>query len=359
MPVTLDTMNAMKTLALGLVWAATWFSGMTAAEEAGTELPARPFHLEGKNGKRWDVTFTVSHGPFHGVVYYAVPPDDPCQTIESVELHADTKKGRVDAARVADAGPYKKPLLKLEVQAAAPFTAVAHVVVQFHHTKLELGAPAGKVKTPGPLVKKEYMNDGWPNDQARTWFTQWMKSHKLIRHDEDEADFAFRVLKFLQQNFRYVIPDDIAEHKAMVAKNPEMGDWHYTIKTSTGECWRISDTYCRIMRMNGIPARLVSGNYIIGDKGHHVRSLIYLTDVGWVPIEATSAVSSPKEPTLNFFGTWGGGMLIGNRNIDFELPGPKGNGSIGTLDQLAFGGADGKWDFPAAEIKVTELPPKG
>jgi hypothetical protein len=338
-----------------LVATATLAGAVEKAAEPG--LPVRPFHLESHYGKRWDVTFTVRHDPFHGMVFYAVPPDDPCQTIESVELYAQTRKGRVDAVRTADAGPFKKPLLKLEVQALAPFTVTAHVVVQIHHTALAAGAPAGKVKPLTPLHRREFMDDGWPDAKARAWFTDWMKTHKLIRGGEDEAAFAFRVLKFLQKNFHYVIPDDIPEHKVMVAKDPEMGEWYYTMKTSTGECWRISDTYCRVMRMNGIPARLVSGNWMSGDKGHHLRSLIWLNDVGWVPVEATSATGSP-DPTMNFFGTWGGPMLVGNRNIGFELPGPKENWGIGTFDQLAFCTANGKWDFPSAEINATAIPAK-
>jgi hypothetical protein len=326
--------------------------------EMETELPARPFHVDRKDGKRWDATFTVHYGPFRGVVYYAVPPDDPSQTIEGVELQAETKKCRVEAVKATDASPFKKPLLKLELEAGAPFTVVTHVVVQFHNTKLEAGPAAGKVEPLSRLQQKELLDDGWPNHSAREWFTQWMKQHTLIRNGEDEAAFAFRLLKFMQKNFRYVIPDNIPEHKEMVAKDPEMGDWHYTIKTSTGECYRLSDLYDRVLRMNGIPARLVSGNWLIGDKGHHLRSLIFLNHVCWVPIEATAAVTSPKVPPITFLGSWGGPMLIGNRNIDFELQGPKNKWSIGTFDQIGFGAADGTWDFPNAEIKATPLPAK-
>ncbi len=344
-------------LVIGLVLALTVPArGDKAAESS---LPPRPFHLEISDLKRWDVTMTMRHDPFHGVVFYAVPPDDRCQTILSVDLHAETKKGRVEAVRVTDAGPYKKPLLKLEINAAVPFTVVAHVVAQFHHTQLATGAPKGAVRQLGPLQHREYLDDEWPNDKARAWFGQWIRTHHLIRDGEEEGAFAFRVLKFMQAHFRYVIPDDIPEHKQMVARDPEMGDWHYTIGTLTGECFRISDTYCRVMRMNGIPARLVSGNYFIGDKGHHLRSLIWLADAGWIPIEATAAVSQPKQPALNFFGTWGEGMLMGNRNINYELPGPKGKTSIGTLDALGFGAANGTWDFPKADIEASVLPPAG
>jgi hypothetical protein len=40
---------------------------------------------------------------------------------------------------------------------------------------------------------------------------------------------------------------------------------------------------------------LVNGNYFGGGEGHHLRSLIHLRYVGWVPIEATSAGSFPAQ----------------------------------------------------------------
>jgi hypothetical protein len=325
---------------------------------SGGGLPPRPYHLKSSPEQLWDVTLAMRHAPFQGVVYYAVPPDDPCQTIRSVELYADTRVGRVEAIRTTDAGPFKKPLLKLEVKASAPFTATARVQVQLHHTELAAGAPLKKAPAIGRVARREYMDDRWPNEKARAWFTQWMKSHKLIRGNEQEDEFAFRALKFMQGHFRYVIPDNLPAHKAMVARDPVMGDWHYTLETSTGECLRLSDTFCRVMRMNGVPARLVSGNYFGGDSGHHLRSLIFLAEVGWVPMEVTAAVTSRDKPPLDFFGTWGGTMLIGNRNVDFELAGPKGKWNIGTLDGLAFGGVNGKWDFPEMEIKATAVAAK-
>ena len=335
--------------------AALFLAPLLARAQTATDLPlpARPFHVEGEDGARWDVRMTVHHAPFHGLVFYAVPPNDPCQTINSVELFAETAKGRIDAVRVADASPYKKPLLQLSIDAAAAFTVVAHVEVQIHHTKLAAGPPAAKVKPLLPLGRKEYLDDEWPDEKARAWFTQWMKTHSLMRGDEDHAAFAFRVLKFMQQHFRYVIPDKLPDFIAAVKSDPAMGDWHYTLRTGTGECYRISDTYCRIMRMNGVPARLVSGNYVNEQDGHHLRSLIYLADAGWIPVEATASLD--KQPALNYFGTWGGPFLAGNRSVNFSLPGPQGPMYIGTLDRLAFGSASGTWDFPPGEITATIL----
>ena len=91
---------------------------MEAVRQLSRKRAARPFHLDRKDDKRYDATFTVHHEPFHGVVYYAVPPDDPSQTIERVELQAETSKGRVEAVKAMDGSPYKKPLLKLELEAS-------------------------------------------------------------------------------------------------------------------------------------------------------------------------------------------------------------------------------------------------
>jgi hypothetical protein len=75
-----------------------------------------------------------------------------------------------------------------------------------------------------------------------------------------------------------------------------------------------------------------------------------------VPVETTSAVSSPRQPARKFFGTWGGSYLAGNRNVGFVLPGPKDKWSIGTLDGLAFGSAEGKWEFPDPVFVAKPLP---
>ena len=228
------------------------------------------------------------------------------------------RERRVEAVRAADAGPFHKPLLKLELAAVAPFTVTARVDVQLHHTQLAPGPPPpGRVTPLGPVQRREFLDDGWPDEKARTWFTRWMKSHQLLRGGQADDLLAFRVLKFMREHFRYEIPDNVPAFKTMVARDPVMGDWHYTIDTFSGECMRLSDTYCRVMRMNGIPARLVSGNYFGGDSGHHLRSLIYLPEAGWIPMEVTAAVTSRPRPPLNFFGTWEGTMLIGNGNVDF------------------------------------------
>ena len=350
------SLRCIFTLACGIFGTVT----MAAPPADESEIPPRPFHLESHPSRHWDVTLDQPHGRFRGVVYYAVPPDDPCQTIHSCELYAETREGRIEAKRVAENGPFHKPVLKLEINTAEPFHVFAHVDVQFHDTALKEGATVHPIKPILPEARAEYLDDGWPNAQARAWFKQWMNTHHLNRNpDETPADFGFRMLQLIQGHFRYVIPDDIPEHKAIVEKDPVMGDWHYTINTGTGECWRLSDTYCRVLRMNGVPARLVSGNYVGDGSGHHLRSLIYLPEAGWVPIEATSAVSSPKKPAMQFFGSWGGSYLAGNRNIDFDLPGPKGHWTIGTLDGLAFGGADGKWDFPTPNFIAKSIPPSG
>ena len=150
------------------------------------------------------------------------------------------------------------------------------MVVQFHNTKLEAARPQAGLSRLVALSRRNFSTTAGRIAVPRAWFSQWMKQHELIRNGEDEAAFAFRAPIFMQKNFRYVIPDNIPEFKEMVAKDPVMGDWHYTIKTSTGECWRLSSVYDCVMRMNHASRRAgQQGNWLIGDKGHHVRSLIF------------------------------------------------------------------------------------
>jgi hypothetical protein len=330
------------------------------AADAPAEPPKPPMHLESHPTSRWEVTLTRKRGPFHGVVYYPVPPNDPSQTILHVDLSAETKEGHIEAVHAVDAGPFKKPLLKLEINTAEPCTVTARIDVQFHDTSLKSGASLHKVKPLEPAHRKAYLDDGWPNPAARQWFRQWMAGQHLLRREgEEESAFAYRVLEVLQNQFRYVIPDDVPEFKEQVKKDPVMGDWRYTIAHHSGECWRLSDTYDRVLRMNGIPARLVSGNWVGEGTGHHVRSLIYLDGVGWVPVEATSAISSQEKPPVAFFGTWGGTMLIGNANLDYDLVGPKGHWTIGTFDSLAFASDDGQWHFPKPEFTSKRISLEG
>ena len=125
-----------------------------------------------------------------------------------------------------------------------------------------------------------------------------------------------------------------------------MGDWRYTLGTSRGECLRLSDTYARVMRMNGVPARLVNRNFINEQNGHHLRSLVWLADTGWVPVEVTSAVGPPKKPALDFLGACGGPMLVGNRNVGYELLGPKGTWNIGTSRPTRIRGSGREVELP-------------
>lgn len=227
--------------------------------------------------------------------------------------------------------------------------------VQFYETALVPGKPATPPKILSNLECSEYLKDGWPDDEARQWFRKWMKENNLVRRkDEQDVDFAYNTLVFMQEKFHYKIADDI-EWKTMVKQDPKMGDWHYSLSTWSGECWRLSDIYCRIMRMNAIPARLISGNLVGQESGHHLRSLLYLDSVGWTPVEATSAVFSQRKPPTPFMGNWGGTMLSGNENIDFLLEGPSGKGFIGTFDFLVFCPSNGRWEFPPVKFVSERL----
>ncbi len=316
----------------------------------------RSFHLISRPTTRWRLTYTQEHGPFEGIAYFPAPPNDPGQRILRSEVYAEGAQGRIDSTRSLDAGPLKKPLFKLILKELGTFRIVVRFDVQFYETALVKGQSTTPVPALSSTERTEYLKDGWPSSEAREWFRTWMKQNNLIRSREmSEVDFAYDALVFMQEKFTYKIPDGVVEWKAMVKQDPVMGNWRYTLSTWSGECWRISETYCRILRMNGIPARLVSGNHVGQGSGHHLRSLAYFSTIGWVPVEATSAVSSQQKPPTPFMGNWGGTMLSGNENIDYVLEGPRGKGGIGTLDFLVLYPKAGSWEFPSLKFVSERL----
>lgn len=316
-------------------------------------LPLPNVHLEQRPESAWHVVFDEEHGPFHGDIYFAVPPNDPCQTVTNLQFFAKTGERNVAAMPAVDAGPLKKPLLRINIKAVQPIRLHLEMDVQIFATELKPGISAMAIPPLSAAEQAVYLDDGWPNDQARDWFIGWMRSNNLVKNaGESDLVFAYRVLDFIDHNFRYEIPEPIPAHKLALERDHLMGDWHYVIETKTGECWRLSDVYCRVMRMNGIPARLVSGNWL-NSGSHHLRSLIYSPRAGWIPVEVTGAVCSPKKSTATYFGHWGGPMLVGNQNINFVLPNAKTPGRIGTFDGIAFGDSNGHWDFSKASFVVT------
>jgi transglutaminase-like putative cysteine protease len=106
--------------------------------------------------------------------------------------------------------------------------------------------------------------------------------------------------------------------------------------------------------MNGVPARVVSGNIVGGGPAHHLRTLVWLECVGWIPVEPTAVTSNKREVPMRKFGNWGGTMLNSNVNIGYSVPVNGNQRYIGALDTLWLLPVSGKdestWEFACTRI---------
>ncbi len=295
----------------------------------------RPYRLARKKTTQWRVSQQTSHGAFEGSILYPVPPDDPGQRILSSRVVLTDDRGTRTAPIVQDTKPLQQPVYALEVKESGSFSVRAEVDVTFYDCSLVADDEAPAPEPLDPAMKTLALNDEFATSQEREWYRGWMQSESLLRRaGETDSELAYRALVYMHRNFVYKIPDDLPEYKEAVRAEGDFGSWKYRIATKSGECWRLSDIYARILRMNGIPVRVLSGNHVGKNSGHHVRPLVWLANVGWVPMEPTIVVNGKNMPPDPWFGNWGGTMLSGNKNLWFSVPLAAGNFTIGTFDTL-------------------------
>lgn len=276
---------------------------------------------------RWQVRFSGSMSAFSGSIVYPIPPDDPGQSVLSYRMTARASGRTVEARRITDSSRLAQPVLIIDVPNPSRVEVEVEVVAQLFGTRL--GDP-GKAPALAPEHRQVYLDCRWDKREDREWFASYLDGSGLRRRPvESDIAFARRVLEAVAHDYTYRIPDGTPALQAAIRKDGEFGRWVYTIQTKSGECWRLSELYANILRTADIPVRVVSGN-LLGQPGHHLRTLVWLEEYGWVPVEPTAAVVS-KQPA-RFFGTCGDPMLNGNANIWLSVPTPNGTFNVGTMD---------------------------
>lgn len=304
-----------------------------------------PYRLSRKVGERWRVRQVTTHEPFQGTVVFPVPPDDPGQTILASQMYLqylDRDSEKQQASVVKDLFPLRQPVYCIVPDEKRRFRVTVEIEVAFYECTLQRDNTAPEPVRLEAIARAEALRDGWLSEKERSWYRDWMTKESLLRQTgEGDMEFAYRVLGYLQKNFTYKIPDNVPEYKEAVRKEGDFGSWKYRIETKSGECWRLSDIYARILRMHGIPVRILSGNHVGSGQGHHLRTLVWLEAVGWIPVEPTAATGNHNPTPAQNFGNWGGTMLSGNQNIGFSVPANGSRFNIGTFDCLWFVPAKG------------------
>ncbi len=116
---------------------------------------------------------------------------------------------------------------------------------------------------------------------------------------KNERQTIKKVYYFVQKNMRY---DASKDTKGAVN----------ALRTKKGKCSDYSALMTALLRANGIPSRIVSGNIIGKESIEHTRVEVYLKDLGWVEFEPT--IISKSKP--DFALTPGEYMITGVNTIN-------------------------------------------
>jgi hypothetical protein len=255
-----------------------------------------------------------------------------------------SKKGQLDQEK----GPLQKRIIK----AAADPAEKMQLTLTLQIDLFEAPGPVKSKKAP-KLMKEEraaHLEAAPFYEHDTDYFRGWIKKHGLMRtKKETDLQFALRTQGFLRDKFTYQIPD----HARMQARIKELGtgELGYFTTEWSGECWALSRIYTCVLRANGIPCRQVSGRRL--DGAHHVRAEVFLDDIGWVYAELAGCVTNKRAPLASFFGRGGSDMVVMNAGINFVLPGPKGDGRVGTFSGFALCKEAGPWEFPMGTWSLT------
>lgn len=163
-------------------------------------------------------------------------------------------------------------------------------------------------------------------------FTDWLEDEELYRgKNESELAFSRRVFLALKSSFTY---DYQAEMNRAASNVCEVGK---------SDCGGLAVLYASVMRANEMPARVLAGCWAKSSKEGetlngvrynqvHVKAEVYVTDIGWLPIDLSSAINHDKTPEgLHYFGNDPGDFLT--MHVDPEI----------TVDTTRFGEKTFNW----------------
>eukprot|EP01132_Coremiostelium_polycephalum_P006228 gene6228-7758_t len=150
-------------------------------------------------------------------------------------------------------------------------------------------------------------------------FAQWVNSnqlHPMLLSDntvESLLCYAYRVFLFIKVHFSYVYAKDVKGRKASE-----------TIGYKCTDCGGFCILFSAIMRMHGIPSRLLFGRWSKtageGEQKVHVKGEFYVDGIGWIPFDPASAITGDHvEPYTKFFGNDNGDLVC--MHLDHKFTG--------------------------------------
>ena len=107
---------------------------------------------------------------------------------------------------------------------------------------------------------------------------------EIVNKEKNSFEKARKIFHWVTENITYKCP---SQERGVVA----------TLKNKCGDCADFSFVFIALCRSVGIPARLVSGPWIIFDKKQqfHAWAEFYLENVGWIPVDCAVSQGIKKD----------------------------------------------------------------
>lgn len=178
-----------------------------------------------------------------------------------------------------------------------------------------------QVESLAETTRKYFLRPSLECDYTSKVFREWKAKHELQRIEtEGEILFAKRTFQELVRSYQYLyVPNQDRTATALC-------------KADKTDCGGLSILFTTIMRSEGVPARVLAGRWaksanegekIDGNRyyQYHVIAEFYADEVGWVPLDLSSAILHDKSPEkLMFFGHDRGNFVVMHidTGLDFD-----------------------------------------
>ena len=273
-------MKLTRLLLPGVCLAAFYF-----AAEAVPTPRTRSFHMEYKASVE-----NVPAGARHLDIWLPIPHDDEYQQVRN--LHIDSPQ-RYDIATAPD----DNRILHIAVDRPQPLAIRASFdATRTEHIQARL--------TDGASAENP--------DETRT-LAQYLKPDRLVPIDDKIRGWAREVVE--QANAHTPLEKARAIYNHVVAtvkydktgKGWGRGDIYYACEERRGNCTDFHAIVIGYARALGIPARFAIGFPLPADRGegkiagYHCWAEVYVSGIGWVPVDASEAAKNPAKREY-FFG---------------------------------------------------------
>jgi transglutaminase-like putative cysteine protease len=182
------------------------------------------------------------------------------------------------------------------------------------------GEPAPEVRGPSDAERRHSLAETESLDFSSDAFRAWLKKHRLHeRRKENDVDFARRAFLAITRSMTYDYQTKMDRHAS------------HLCEVDSADCGGMCVLFVSALRANEIPARLLFGRWAKSSKTdaklngvayvqQHVKAEFFVDDLGWVPVDLSSAVLHDKTAAgLQYFGHDRGDFLVTHLDPDMQV----------------------------------------